>query len=520
MDLAVEMRQIHKYFPSSDVTANRAVDFSARRGEVHALVGENGAGKTTLMNILYGLIQPDQGEILVEGRPVHIGHPNEAIRLGIGMVHQHFKLVPSFSVAENIMLGMEPHTAGVLRRRDEAEAVRLLADQFGLPVDPAAKVRDLPVGMQQRVEILKTLQRQARILVLDEPTAVLTPQEARELFTVVRRLAQSGKTVIFITHKLLEVMEVADRVSVMRKGELVGTKAIQETDIRDMARMMVGREVLFQIEKPPAQLGTSVLQVKNLVVVGPTGLPAILNVSFEVRAGEIYGIAGVNGNGQTELVEAITGMRPLEGGSIQLNGKDISRLSVGSRRRAGMAHIPEDRLVVGLNLGASLDENLVVSRYRLPEFSRFGFLRRGNIRQFSQDVIRDFSVAAARPGEGIATLSGGNLQKVVVGRELAGEPDLIVANQPTRGLDVGSIEFVHQTLLQARSQGAAVLLVSVELDEVMSLSDRIGVLFRGQIGGEMPAAQATEEELGILMAGGSLHAQAAPPPRARNVEAP
>ena len=520
MDLAVEMRQIHKYFPSSDVNANRAVDFSARRGEVHALVGENGAGKTTLMNVLYGLIQPDRGEILVEGRPVHIGHPNEAIRLGIGMVHQHFKLVPSFSVAENIMLGMEPHTAGVLRRRDEAEAVRLLADQFGLPVDPAAKVRDLPVGMQQRVEILKTLQRQARILVLDEPTAVLTPQEARELFTVVRQLAQSGRTVIFITHKLLEVMEVADRVSVMRKGEMVGTKAIQETDIRDMARMMVGREVLFQIEKPPAQLGTSVLQVKNLVVVGPTGLPAILNVSFEVRAGEIYGIAGVNGNGQTELVEAITGMRPLEGGSIQLNGRDISRLSVGGRRRAGMAHIPEDRLVVGLNLGASLDENLVVSRYRLPEFSRFGFLRRGNIRQFSQDVIRDFSVAAARPGEGIATLSGGNLQKVVVGRELAGEPDLIVANQPTRGLDVGSIEFVHQTLLQARSKGAAVLLVSVELDEVMSLSDRIGVLFRGQIGGEMSAAESTEEELGILMAGGSLHQQAEPVPRARNVEAP
>src|SRR3990172_6789972 len=529
MDLAVEMRQIHKYFPSSDVNANRAVDFSARRGEVHALVGENGAGKTTLMNVLYGLIQPDRGEILVEGRPVHIGHPNEAIRLGIGMVHQHFKLVPSFSVAENIMLGMEPHTAGGLRRRgeagvlrggDEAEAVGLLADQFGLPVDPAAKVRDLPVGMQQRVEILKTLQRQARILVLDEPTAVLTPQEARELFTVVRRLAQSGKTVIFITHKLLEVMEVADRVSVMRKGELVGTKAIQETDIRDMARMRVGREVLFQIEKPPARLGASVLQVKNLVVVGPSGLPAILNVSFEVRAGEIYGIAGVNGNGQTELVEAITGMRPLEGGSIQLNGRDISRLSVGGRRRAGMAHIPEDRLVVGLNLGASLDENLVVSRYRLPQFSRFGFLRRGNIRQFSQDVIRDFSVAAARPGEGIATLSGGNLQKVVVGRELAGEPDLIVANQPTRGLDVGSIEFVHQTLLQARSTGAAVLLVSVQLDQIISLSDRIGVLFRGQIGGEMPAAQATEEELGILMAGGSLHAQAPPPPPAPDVGAP
>jgi len=520
MDLAVEMRQIHKYFPSSDVTANRAVDFSARRGEVHALVGENGAGKTTLMNILYGLIQPDRGEVLVEGRPVHIGHPNEAIRLGIGMVHQHFKLVPSFSVAENIMLGMEPHTAGVLRRRDEVEAVRLLANQFGLPVDPTVKVRELPVGMQQRVEILKTLQRQARILVLDEPTAVLTPQEARELFTVVRQLAQSGRTVIFITHKLLEVMEVADRVSVMRKGEMVGTKAIQETDIRDMARMMVGREVLFQIEKPPAQLGRSVLQVKNLVVAGSGGLPAILNLSFEVHAGEIYGIAGVNGNGQTELVEAITGMRPIEGGAILLNGKDIGRQRVGARRRAGMAHIPEDRLVVGLNLGASLDENLVVSRYRQPEFSRFGFLRRGQIRQFSQDIIRDFSVASARPGEGIATLSGGNLQKVVVGRELAGAPDLIVANQPTRGLDVGSIEFVHQTLLQARGKGAAVLLVSVELDEVMSLSDRIAVLFRGQIGGEMPAAEATEEELGILMAGGSLQRRAGLPPRAPKGVAP
>lgn len=504
MDLAVEMRGIHKYFPSSDVVANKAVDFSARRGEVHALVGENGAGKTTLMNILYGLIQPDQGEIFIEGRPAQIGHPDEAIRLGIGMVHQHFKLVPSFSVAENIMLGMEPHTAGVLRRRDEIEAVRALADRFGLPVDPTARVGQLPVGMQQRVEILKTLQREARILILDEPTAVLTPQEARELFDVVRGLAQSGRTVIFITHKLLEVIEVADRVSVMRRGEMMGTKTIAETDMREMARMMVGREVLFQIDKPPAKPGESVLQVKNLVVASSGGLPAILNVSFQVRAGEIYGIAGVNGNGQAELVEAITGMRPIEGGSVLLNRVDVSQLTVGARRRAGMAHIPENRMEVGLNLRASLDENLVVSRYRLPAFSRFGILRRRPIQQFSQQVIRDFSVTAARPGEGIATLSGGNLQKVVVGRELSGKPDLIVANQPTRGLDVGSIEFVHQTLLQARSQGAAVLLVSVELDEIMSLSDRIAVLFRGQIAGEVPAAQAQEEELGVLMAGGSL----------------
>lgn len=508
MDLAVDMRNIHKYFPASDVVANRSVDFSVRRGEVHALVGENGAGKTTLMNILYGLIQPDQGEIFIEGQPVHIRDPEEAIRQGIGMVHQHFKLVPSFTVAENILLGMEPNSAGVLRRTEEIELVRQLAERFGLQVNPTARIRELPVGMQQRVEILKILQREARLLVLDEPTAVLTPQEARELFTVVRQLAASGRTVIFITHKLLEVMEVADRVSVMRKGEMVGTKPIQDTDVRDLARMMVGREVLFQIDKPASKLGERVLQVENLVVASSDGLPAILNVSFAVRAGEILGIAGVNGNGQSELVEAITGMRPTEGGSVQLNGKDISRHSVGGRRRAGIAHIPEDRLVVGLNLRASLDENLVVSRYRLPSFSRLGFMRRAEIHRFSEAIIREFSIAAARPGEGISTLSGGNLQKVVVGRELAGNPDLIVANQPTRGLDVGSIEFVHQTLLRARSDGAAVLLVSVELDEIMSMSDRIAVLFRGQIAGELAAADASEEDLGILMAGGSLRESA------------
>src|SRR5574341_561752 len=394
MDLVVEMRGIHKYFASTHVLANKHVDFSVARGEVHALVGENGAGKTTLMNILYGLLKPDAGTIRVNGQEAHISHPDDAIRLGIGMVHQHFKLVPSFTVAESIMLGMEPNTGGVLRKTDEMEQVRRRAAEFGLPVDPTARVRDLPVGMQQRVEILKALQRRAQILILDEPTSVLTPQEARELFTVVRRLADSGRTVIFITHKLLEVMEVADRVSVMRKGEMIGTKPIKETSILEMARMMVGREVLFRLDKKPANPGQVVLEVKNLVVAGAGGLPAILNVSFNVRAGEILGIAGVNGNGQTELVEAITGMRPVEGGAVRLQDKDISRFAVGARRGLGMAHIPEDRMQVGLNLQTSLDENLIVSRYRFPEFNRLGFLMQSAIRQFSENTIERFAIAA------------------------------------------------------------------------------------------------------------------------------
>ncbi len=504
MDFAVEMRGITKSFPSTQVVANDHVDFCVRRGEVHALVGENGAGKTTLMNLLYGLLKPDAGTIRINGREAHIHHPDDAIRLGIGMVHQHFKLVPSFTVAENILLGMEPNSAGVLLKKAEVDQVRRLVDEFGLPVDPNVHIHDLPVGLQQRVEILKTLQRQAHILIMDEPTAVLTPQEARELFAVVRRLAESGRTVIFITHKLLEVMEVADRVSVMRRGQMIDTKPIGETSIGDMARMMVGREVLLLLDKQPAHPGRSVLEVSHLVVAGIGGLSAILNVSFDVKEGEILGVAGVNGNGQTELVEAITGLRHVEGGSVQLLGKDLARLPVSARRHGGMAHIPEDRMSVGLNLQTSLDENLIVSRYKTREVNRLGFLKRSALRQLSKRVIERFAIASARPGGGIATLSGGNLQKVVLGRELTGQPRLIVANQPTRGLDVGSIEFVHGTLLDARDRGAAILLVSVELDEIMSLSDRIIVLFRGQVAGELSAAEATEEKLGVLMAGGSL----------------
>ncbi|MFA9406696.1 MAG: ABC transporter ATP-binding protein, partial [Anaerolineales bacterium] len=343
-----------------------------------------------------------------------------------------------------------------------------------------------------------------QILILDEPTAVLTPQEVRELFIVVRQLAESGRTVIFITHKLLEVMDVADRVSVMRKGEMVGTKDIENTNVRDMARMMVGREVLFRVEKNPINLGDSVLEVQNLVVAGVGGIPAIMDISFEVKSGQILGIAGVNGNGQTELVEAITGLRPSELGTVKFNEKEITKENVGRRRNRGMAHIPEDRLNVGLNLRTNLDENLIVTRYKKPQFNRLGFLNRRAIKEFTVNTIDQFDIAAARQGHGISTLSGGNLQKVVLGRELSGKPNLIIANQPTRGLDVGSIEFVHKMLLEARDAGVAILLVSVELEEIMSLSDRIAVLYRGQIAGEMDIDDANEEDLGILMAGGSL----------------
>jgi general nucleoside transport system ATP-binding protein len=503
MPLAIEMKGITKFFASTHVRANDHVDFSVESGEVHALVGENGAGKTTLMSILYGLVKPDEGEILIDGQTVRIDHPDEAIQHGIGMVHQHFKLISSFTVAQNILLGIEPEGA-FLNQQKENELVVELADKYNLPVDPAARIRDLPVGMQQRVEILKVLQRHAKILVLDEPTAVLTPQEVNELITVIRGLCKLGYTIIFITHKLIEVMSVADRVSVMRAGKMVGTKKVSETSIPDLARMMVGREVLLRVKKKEIQRGEVVLQARDISVSDVNGLAAISHVSFEVHKGEIVAIAGVSGNGQTELVEAISGMLSLDGGEILFRGKPVNQASVGERRDMGMAHIPEDRMVVGLNLQTTLDENLIVSRYNHSEFSRYGFLLMKTISDFAEKVVRAFSISAAQAGEGISMLSGGNLQKVVVGRELSGNPSFIIANQPTRGLDVGSIEFVHKTLIEERDKGAGVLLVSVELDEVLALSDRILVLYRGKIQGELGTAMATEEQVGILMAGGTL----------------
>ena len=508
MALALEMKGISKYFSSTDVQANKDVNLSVEEGEVLALVGENGAGKTTMMNILYGLIKPDAGEIFIKGEKVHIGHPDDAIKNGIGMVHQHFKLVPSFTVAENIILGMEPNKAGFISQKQENKIVKDLADKFNLPVDPKAQVRDLPVGMQQRVEILKVLLREAKILILDEPTAVLTPQEVKELVTVVRNLAKMGYSVIFITHKLIEVMNVADRVSVMRGGQLVGTKKVADTNIPDLARMMVGREVLLRVKKNSIKRGEPVFEAKDISVSDVNGLAAISHVSFTVNRGEIVGIAGVSGNGQTELVEVISGMRQVDGGQMLLEDKDVTHSNVRDRRNAGVAHIPEDRMEVGLNLQTNLDENLIISRYNQSEFSKFGFLLSKSINKFAAKVVDAFSIAAAKPGEDISMLSGGNLQKVVVGRELSGNPSFIIANQPTRGLDVGSIEFVHKTLIEERDKSAGVLLVSVELEEIMALADRIIVLYRGMIQGELDAATATEEEIGILMAGGHLETAA------------
>ncbi len=505
MPSMVEMRHISKYFSSSKVLAADDVHFEVRPGEVHALVGENGAGKTTLMNMLYGLIPADSGEMYINDQLVKISHPDDAIRLGIGMVHQHFKLVPSFTIAENIMLGIEPNRFGFIDSTEEAKTVRKLAENFGLPVDPNKRIQDISVGMQQRVEILKSLLRDAKLLILDEPTAVLTPQEVQELYTVIRRLVADGqRSVIIITHKLLEVKDIADRLTVMRLGRVVGTEDVKDVTVRQIASMMVGREVILKVPKTLAHPGETVLEVDSLLVADNQGLSAVTGTSFEVRANEILGIAGVSGNGQTELVEAIAGMRPIDAGQVRLSGKDISEKSVNHRREAGMAHIPEDRLTVGLNLQTNLDENIVVTNYLHEPYSRRGFLQLGNIRKLTSQLIEKFNIRSARVGEEIHTLSGGNLQKIVLGRELEGNPKLIIANQPTRGVDVGSIEFVHKTLVAARDAGAAILLISVDLDEILALSDRIAVMYEGRIMGILDISEANEEDIGILMAGGSL----------------
>jgi ABC-type uncharacterized transport system ATPase subunit len=480
------------------------VSLEVQPGEIHAIVGENGAGKTTLMSMLYGLIPPDEGEIFINGVQAHIAHPHDAIRFGIGMVHQHFKLVPSFTIAENIMLGIEPNRGGFIDSKAEAEVVRELAESFGLPVNPNLRVRDISVGMQQRVEILKILQRNAKILILDEPTAVLTPQEVSELLSVIRKLAQTGRTIILITHKLVEVKEIADHVTVMRRGKNVGTLNPANTSIREMANLMVGRTVTLEVEKTPAQPGEVVLKADNLLVAGAGGVPAVFGASLEVRAGEILGIAGVSGNGQTELVEALVGMRTADGGTITLHGTDITHANVRTRRNGGLAHIPEDRMIMGLNLKTNLDENVIVTSYHHHPYSKSGVFSFDHIRSLAQHIVDTFGVRSARVGEEIKTLSGGNLQKIVLGRELKGDPKVIIANQPTRGLDVGSIEFVHKTLVEERDKGAAILLVSVELDEIFALSDRIAVMFEGKILAVLDAATATEEQVGLLMAGSSL----------------
>ncbi|MBI3287077.1 MAG: ABC transporter ATP-binding protein [Chloroflexi bacterium] len=501
MALALEARSITKSFPG--VVANDHVDFALGVGEIHALLGENGAGKTTLMNILYGLWQPDAGEIHVKGERVQFRDPSDAISRGIGMLHQHFMLVPVLSVAENIMLGRESMLAGVfLDRARVIKRIEELSRNFGLEVDPRASVKDLSVGIQQRVEILKILYRQADILILDEPTAVLTPQEAEELFKIMRNLAQQGKSIVFITHKLKEVMAVADRITVLRAGQVVGTTQPRETSERRLAAMMVGREVILSVERKPAQPGEVVLEVRDLHALSDRLTPALNSVSLEVRAGEILGVGGVQGNGQTELVETITGLRPVASGQIRILGQEMTNASPRQILESGTAHIPEDRQEDGLVLPFPVHDNLVLNTYYIPPYAHGLTLQEKATIATAEQLVTRFDVRTPSVFVPVATLSGGNQQKVIVARELSRPIRLLIAAQPTRGLDVGSIEYIHQRLVEKRDQGCAVLLVSTELDEILSLSDRIAVMFQGRIVATLDASQATREKLGLLMAGG------------------
>jgi simple sugar transport system ATP-binding protein len=506
-DRVLELRGITKQFPG--VLANDHIDFDLARGEVHALLGENGAGKSTLMNILYGLYRPDKGEILVAGRPVTFGSPRDAMEHGIGMVHQHFMLIPVMTVAENVILGREPGRHSV--QLDFAAARRQVADlavSFGFAIDPDASIESISVGQQQRVEILKALYRSADILILDEPTAVLTPQEAAELFTIVRSLRDEGKSIIFISHKLNEVLALADRITVLRRGRKTGAVPAAGTSEAELARMMVGREVVLEIEKPPVTAGEVLLAVDGLHVRDDRGVEKVRGLTFNVRAGEIVGIAGVDGNGQTELVEALSGLRHAESGAIAIAGKRFGRRAgVGAMIDAGLGHIPEDRQRRGLVLQFTIAENVALHDYCKPPDSRHGWLFSGRLVARAKQLIREFDVRGGGPLTHAGALSGGNQQKLVVAREIARDPRVLVAAQPTRGLDVGAIEYVHQRLLEARGEGRAVLLVSLELDEVLSLSDRILVMYEGEIVAEHVAG-VSEREIGIAMLGGRREAAA------------
>lgn len=512
----LELRGITKRFPG--VLANDHIDLTLEQGEVHALLGENGAGKTTLMNILYGLYQPSEGEIYVRGKRLTVNSPSDAIAAGIGMVHQHFMLIPVFTVAENVMLGAESVRAGgILDRAAASERVRQISKEYELEVDPLSTVADLPVGVQQRVEIIKLLYRQADILIFDEPTAVLTPQEADELFKIMRSLVAAGKSIIFITHKLREVLDVADRITVLRRGKIVGATKPSEADRNKLAAMMVGREVQLEVEKKPAQVGEVVLQTRDLVVVDDRRHVAVDGISLEVRAGEVLGLAGVQGNGQTELVEALTGLRPVLSGSITIGGKDITRASPRQVTELGTAHVPEDRQRDGLVLAEPVSENLMLCTYYQPPFARGVVLQRNAIMETATRLIETFDIRTPGPMVAAGSLSGGNQQKVIVAREFSRPIRLMIASQPTRGLDVGSIEYIHKRIVEKRDAGCAVFLVSPELDEILELSDQIAVIYRGKIVSVIPGAKASKEYVGLLMAGVSVE-QAGEPTGKRTVE--
>jgi general nucleoside transport system ATP-binding protein len=494
------MRNIRKEFPG--VIANDDVSIGLRNGEIHALLGENGAGKSTLMSILFGLYAADRGDILIRGERVVIRDPNQANELGVGMVHQHFKLVHNFTVTENIILGLESKRGPFLDVKSASKRIRELSQSYGLNVDPDAIIEDVSVGMQQRVEILKMLYRDAEVLIFDEPTAVLTPQEIIDLMQIMRNLKQEGKSIILITHKLKEIKEVADRCTVIRRGRVIGTVEVADTSTAKMAEMMVGRQVSFTVEKGDAEPGEVALEIDRLTVMSSRKVLGLEDFSLSVRRGEIVGVAGVDGNGQTELVEALTGLRRAESGTVRLSGVDITRHSVRDRIKAGMAHIPEDRQKRGLVLDYSLSENLVLETYADEPFSRYGLLRREPIRKHAEQIIEEFDVRSGQGPDGRAgSLSGGNQQKAIVGREIDHDPILLVAVQPTRGLDVGSIEYIHKRLVAQRDRGKAVLLISLELDEVMDLSDRIAVVSHGRLVGLLDSSEADEHSLGLLMAG-------------------
>lgn len=500
MALALSMRGISKAFPG--VQANDQIDFGLERGEIHVLLGENGAGKTTLMNILYGLYRADAGQIYLNGQEVHIATPSDAIAHGIGMVHQHFMLVPVFTVTENVMLGVESTRYGFfLNREQAAQRIRDISEQYGLEVDPEAYIKDIPVGVQQRVEIIKALYRQADILILDEPTAVLTPQEAQELFQIMRSLSAQGKSIIFITHKLKEVFAVADRITVLRDGRVMGITTPDKATEAILAEMMVGREVILTVEKEAPKVGEVVLEVEDLWVLDDRELPAVNGLSFQVRAGEILGVAGVQGNGQTELVEALTGLRSPARGRVRILDADTTHASPREILEKGVGHIPEDRHKHGMVLSYPIADNLVLSTFYQAPFAHGIVIDGKAIDENGRKLITEFDIRTPSEYALAGTLSGGNQQKLIVAREFSRPIKLLISAQPTRGLDVGSIEFIHQKLIERRDAGTAILLVSVELDEVMALSDRIAVIYEGRIVETLPAAEATREELGLLMAG-------------------